>query len=324
MLASPVVGEILSQINTVAGHEAQLGATQGVGNPELAATHAQHLKLQVRLGSAMGSIINSLNTDIRAARAQEALLRQQMEQLRSAVSAENSALMGLQVPQTKARATRTIYEGFLNRATQLANVAGIQEQDASLVSSARPPLSPSAPQGTRLTAVAALLSLVVGVVLACMIERLRSGFSLPEQVEVTLGLPLVAVLPKVPRATLRGRRKGRAGVAFFASLDKLRGQMRALGDGRPKVLMITSALPKEGKSIFAVGLARDAAAAGLRVLLIECDFRCSSLAAQFGLKPGSGLREILSSDILGDNGTAVHEPEPRLHVILGGRAKGDF
>jgi capsular exopolysaccharide synthesis family protein len=323
VIASPMVGELLSQISVVAGHEAQLASTQGPGNPELAAIRAQHHKLQVRLELGMAAVVSSLNTDIKAARAQQELLRQQMEQLRSAVSKENSALMGLQVPQTKARATRSIYESFLNRATQLANVAGIQEQDASLVSSARPPLGPSAPQTTRLVAVAALLSLVIGVAIACMIERLRSGFSLPEQLETTLGLPLVAVLPKVPRATLRGRRRGQAAVAFFASLDKLRGKMRALGEGRPKVIMVTSALPKEGKSAFAVGLARNAAAAGLQVLLIECDFRCSSLAAQFGLRPGPGLREILSSGTLGNTSTVIREPEPGLHVILGGQAKGD-
>jgi capsular exopolysaccharide synthesis family protein len=323
VIASPMISELFSQISTIAGHEAQLASTQGPGNPELAATRAQHHKLQVRLELEMATIVSSLNTEIKAARAQEELLRQQMEQLRLVVSNENSALMGLQVPQTKARATRSIYESFLNRATQLANVAGIQEQDASLVSSARPPLSPSAPQGSRLIAVAGLFSLVLGVALACIIERLRSGFSLPEQLEGTLGLPLVAVLPKVPRATLRGRRKGHASIAFFAALDKLRGQIRAMGEARPKVVLITSALPKEGKSAFALGLARSAAAAGLQVMLIECDFRCPSLAAQFGLKPGPGLREILSGSVLGDISTVVHEPEPQLHVILGGCAKGD-
>jgi polysaccharide biosynthesis transport protein len=323
VISSPMITELLSQISVVAGREAQLASTQGPGNPELASVSAQHRKLQVRAELEMAKIVSSLSADIKAARVQEDLLRQQVEQLRTAVSKENSALMGLQVPQTKARATRSIYESFLNRATELANVAGIQEQDASLVSGARPPLGPSAPQGSRLIAVAALLSLVIGVALACLIERLRSGFSLPEQLEAALGLPLVAVIPTVSRATLRGQRKGRAGTAFFASLDKLRGQIRALGEARPKVVMITSALPKEGKSAFAVGLARSAAAAGLQVLLIECDFRCSSLASQVGLKPGPGLREILSGSMLGDIGTVVHEPEPRLHVILGGNANGD-
>ena len=138
-----------------------------------------------------------------------------MERLRGAVSNENSALIGLQAPQTKARATRSIYESFLNRATQLANVAGIQEQDASLVSAARAPLGPSAPQVARLLIVAALFSLVLGVALACLIERLRNGFSLPEQIEAALGLPLMAVVPTVSArdAARRGAPEGGASLS---------------------------------------------------------------------------------------------------------------
>ncbi len=323
VIASPMIAELLAQVSTVAGHEAQLASTRGSGDPELASVRAQHRKLQARIEAAMSNVVISLSADIKAARDQEELLRQQLEALRTAVSTENSALMGLQVPQTKARATRRIYESFLNRATELANVAGIQEQGASLVSSARPPLSPSAPKTTRLLAVAALLSLVLGVAVACLIERVRNGFSLPEQLETALGLPLVGVIPNAPSAALRGRSKGRAGVIFFASLDKLRGRIRALGEDRPRVVMITSALPKEGKSALAVGLARNAARAGLKVMLIECDFRCPSLARQFGLHPAPGLQEILSSSFLGDISNAVREPEPGLHVILGGNGKGD-
>ena len=75
--------------------------------------------------------------------------------------------------------------------------------------------------------------------------------------------------------------------------------MRALADRRPKVVMVTSALPQEGKSVFAAGLARNAAAAGLRVILIECDFSYPSLAAQFRLQPTPGLCELLSGDFTG-------------------------
>jgi polysaccharide biosynthesis transport protein len=271
----------------------------------------------------MSNVVHSINIDIQAARGQEQLLRQQLERLRSAVSSENSALIGLQAPTTKARATRTIYESFLNRATQLANVAGIQEQDASLVSSARPPLGPSSPQVTRLVAVAAMLSLVLGVAFACLIERLRGGFSVPEQIEGTLGLPLVAVVPKVSTATLRGRRKGRKANAFTASIDKLRGQMRAMGARRPKIVMITSSLPQEGKSEFAVGLARNAAAAGLRVMLIECDFGYPSLAAKLGMKPAPGMCELLSGGLVGNSGDVIQAPEPRLHFIAAGCLKSD-
>ncbi len=323
VIVSPVVGQLLAETAIAIGHEAELATSQGDRNPELAATRAQIQKLQRRTEREMSNVASSIAVEAKAARAQEEALQKQMERLRGAVSAESSAEVGLQALQTNARATRNIYESFLTRATQLANVAGIQEPDASLVASARPPLSPSAPQSGRLLAVSALLSLVLGVGLACAVERMRSGFSLPEQLEDGLGLPLIGLLPNVtPRPFSRSPRT-RALTSFSASLDRLRGQMRVMGEQRPRLVMVTSALPKEGKSMFAAGLARNMAAAGWRVLLLECDLCCPSIAKEFGLKPGPGLFEILSGTMLGQIQDVVREPQARLHVITAGIRIGD-
>ena len=323
VLVSPVIGQLLAQTAVVAGREAQLAASQGPGNPELAAVHAQLRRLQLRTQQEMANVASSLGTEVRTARAQEEALQRQMEQLRAAVSGENSAQVGLQALETRARATRSIYESFLTRATQLANVAGIQEPDASLVSAAQPPLGPSAPKSSRMLGVAAVLSLVIGVALTCVIDRLRGGFSLPEQLEASLGLPLIAIVPEISPKALRKPRKGKAAIVFNASIDKLRGQMRALGEGRPKLVMITSALPKDGKSFFAASFARNAAAAGWRVLLVDCDFGCPVISKTFGLPAAPGLREILAGDVLGDTWSVVHEAAPRLNVITAGRTDRD-
>jgi capsular exopolysaccharide synthesis family protein len=168
-----------------------------------------------------------------------------------------------------------------------------------------------------------MLSLVLGVALACIVDRLRSGFSLPEEFEATLGLPLIGLLPQVSKRTLRSQTRGRAGIAFTASLDKLRAQMRVLGDVRPKVVMVTSPLPREGKSVLAAGLARNAAAAGWKVLLIECDFGCPTLASQFRLKPMAGLSDILSGNILSGSQNVISEPEPGLHLMTAGQSRGN-
>ena len=318
VIVSPVVGQLLAETAIAVGHEAELATTQGDRNPQLAAIRAQIRQLQRRTEHEMSNVAGSLSVEVNAARAQESALQQRMDTLRGAVSGENAAEVGLQGLQTRARATRNIYESFLTRATQLANVSGIQEPDASLVAGARPPLSPSAPRSLRLLALASVLSLVLGIALACAIERLRTGFSLPEQIEIGLGMPMLALLPNVRGRILRGGSKGRAATALSASLDRLRGQLRIMGDERPRMLMVTSALPQEGKSAFASALARNLAAAGWRVLLLECDLCCPSLAVGFGLKPGAGLCDILSGKLLGKLEDVVSEPEPGLHVILAG------
>jgi polysaccharide biosynthesis transport protein len=62
---------------------------------------------------------------------------------------------------------------------------------------------------------------------------------------------------------------------------------------RPKVLLITSALPNEGKSTVAANLARTLALGGARVLLVDGDLRKGTLHKIMGLQPGPGLSELL-------------------------------
>jgi polysaccharide biosynthesis transport protein len=323
VLVSPMIAQLLAQEAAVAGREAQLAASQGGNNPELAAVRAQLRRLQAKVAQEAADIVQSLSTEVKAARAQEETLRRRTDMARDAVGAENAAEVGLQGLQAKARTTRSIYESFLGRATQLANVAGIQEPDASLVSSARPPLGPSAPRPVRYVAAAGALSLALGIGLACFIERVRRGFGSADQLEGSLGLALVGLLPEVSSKACRLRSKGRGALKLTAALDKLRGHLRTLGDARPKLVMVSSSLPQEGKSVFAAGLAANAAAAGWRVLLIDCDFRRPSIASYFGQPLTPGLSEVLKGGMLGDNQTVIREARPCLHVMPAGNAGGD-
>jgi capsular exopolysaccharide synthesis family protein len=323
VLASPMVAQLLDEATAAQGQAAELADTEGSGNPELASVRARAGALEARARDEMATVARSLSVEVAAERAQQAALQQQMEQLRSAVSNENAAQLGLNTLETQARATRNIYESFLSRAAQLANVAGIQEPDASLVSSAEVPLGPSAPQPSRLLAIAGVLSIVLGTIFAVLLDRVRSGFSEPEQIESVVGLPLVGLLPKVRQTRFGRSRGGRAEIALTASLDRLRGQMRVLGEDRPKVVMVTSALPKEGKSVFSAELARNMAAAGWRVLLLECDFCCPSMAGYLGVQSGPGLCEILSGTALGATENLIRRPANNLDVILAGKMRGD-
>ena len=60
----------------------------------------------------------------------------------------------------------------------------------------------------------------------------------------------------------------------------------------PQVILLTSAVPREGKTFFAVALAKNAAAAGCNTLLIDCDLRRPAVAAQLGMSARSGLENI--------------------------------
>jgi len=91
--------------------------------------------------------------------------------------------------------------------------------------------------------------------------------------------------------------------------------------GLARIIMVTSAVPAEGKSTIAMALARSYALSGRRTLLMECDLRQPSLGRELDAKPRAGLLEILTSR----NGSVTlsdciqHEPDTKLSLLLGHR-----
>lgn len=323
VMNSPIIRSLRDQEATVAAREAQLSARLGARAPDLVAARSERAGLQRRLREEMTNTLAGLRSEVAAARAQERSLRERLAALREVVAQDNVAEVRLESLQAEARANRTIYESFLTRATQLANASGIQEADAELVSEAVPAQTPSGPRRGRLLALAFAGSLVVGIILVFMLERLREGFSTPESLESTLGISSIGVLPRVTQRAMNGG-TGTAAAQYGASIARLRGVLQLMStEGRTKIVAITSALPREGKSALAVGLARNAARGGSRVLLVCADMRNPTDDADLGLHKGPGLAEILAGNAIGDGRNVLREAEKRLYVLSSGKLAGD-
>jgi capsular exopolysaccharide synthesis family protein len=312
VLGSSLIQRLREAEASAAAREAEIASRAGARSPDLIAARAQRAGLQARIRQETQNALAGLQNELATARAQESSLRETLNGLRNTVSAEQTAEIQLQQLLAEADANRSIFESFLGRSTQLANVSGIQEADAEIVSPAVPPLAPSAPKKGRALAVIGMIALVIGVGAAVLIERLRTGFRTPEELEAKTGLPVVGVVPKLPRRMRRLVASEARHVDFDAALSRMRGTLQVMHDGRsPQMLIVTSALPAEGKSLLAAGLARNAAEAGLKVLLIDCDMRNPTLASLLDLPSGPGLSDLLQ-------GTMIAGKEPVVRRAPGG------
>ena len=115
--------------------------------------------------------------------------------------------------------------------------------------------------------------------------------------EYVLGGPIIGRIPR-SRALARSGRGTRAlpapeADAFRTVRVNLRRQLELQGT---RSLIVTSAIPGEGKTTLAWNLARIEAAAGSRVLLVEADLRRPSLARSLEANGAAGLSELLASD----------------------------
>src|SRR5262249_54010121 len=143
--------------------------------------------------------------------------------------------------------------------------------------------------------------------------------------ELSLHVP-AEVIGQIPRTRLtqpNGPRRLIAAneqPAFAESFRGLRSFLLFMSNGQndhPKVILITSAIPKEGKTTVASNLARTLAMSGSRVLLIDADVRRGSLHQILGVPLAPGLLEVLNHDILLAQ-AIVPTTEPNLFILPAG------
>ena len=145
----------------------------------------------------------------------------------------------------------------------------------SVVQRADVPLSPVAPRPALNLVLGLLVGLAVGVASACLRDALDTTIGSPAQIQETLRLPTLGLIPYDSDAETRplivqaSPRSGRA-----EAFRQLRTNLQFLDvDDRPRSIVMTSALPNEGKSTTLCNLAIALSQAGMSVALVEGDLR---------------------------------------------------
>lgn len=141
----------------------------------------------------------------------------------------------------------------------------------------------------------ALLGLVAGVVIAALRTRLDNTVRTAEDVGRATGLNLVGSVFSDSRLAKRPTSPALDGQSPGAEAYRtIRMGLRHVGDDPPRVIVVTSALPGEGKTTVALNLALSIAQSGSRVTLIDANLRRPRVAKYLALEELGGLTDVLS------------------------------
>ncbi len=172
---------------------------------------------------------------------------------------------------------------------------------------------------------ALLVSLVVGVALALILEFLDSGFRSVTQIENATGLTVLGATPRLAR---RDRRRpphevaiDRPGSSYSEAVRSIRtALMLSDPDNPPRTVLVTSAVSGEGKSALSLSLAALAARSGQRCIVVDADMRHPTIHSMLGQKNEAGLSEHLAGHAELEDVIEI-EPRSGVHFIsAGGRA----
>jgi len=201
----------------------------------------------------------------------------------------------LRTREAEVLAKRSVFETVLNRYNTVLAQQGSESADARLISAASVPSKPAFPRTNLFLLVSALASIGVGVGIAFVREKFRDR---NPSIEVVAGPVQLRPLGSIPFPEQMTERYGRrvAAAIFWERIRSIRSMLPLSAGG--SVLLITSSLPKEGKSLVAASLAKSFAATGARTLLLDADLRCPTAArAMAQASCTAGLAEVLTNRV---------------------------
>ncbi len=264
------------------------------GYPLMAQLQGQIDEVEAQIAGEVANIKAAIQAEYLAGLEQEKLLGEQLAGLREEVLDLQNRSIQYNILKREVDTNRELYDGLLQRYKEIGIAGGVSTNNISVVDRAlvgykyKPSLARNLLFGL-------LAGLMLGVLLALGVEYLDDTLKSPEDVEKQLGLAVLGIIPMVnpPLTPAKALEDPRS--AFAEAYRSVRTALQFSTDhGVPRVLLVTSATPSEGKSTTAHTLAQNFAQLGKRVLLIDADLRNPSLHRVLKVENGSGLSNYLA------------------------------
>jgi uncharacterized protein involved in exopolysaccharide biosynthesis len=317
---------------------AQAEVQLGPAHPRIKELNSQLRQVQASERQEVDKLAGRIKTEYQAASQRESMLRAALEGQKQAANKLNENAIEYSLLKRDVETNRQLYEGLLQKLKEASVSAGLKSSNIRVVDVARVPLGPARPDKRRNILLALAMGLLGGVVLAFLLEAVDNTVRTPEQAQALSNLPALGIIPASQAAMLRSRsqrlllaknstsRETVELVTYRRPKSDISESYRALrtaillsaSGSPPRVMLITSALPQEGKTTTSINTAVTLAQKGARVLLADADLRRPSIHKVFNIKPKVGLSTVLTGSSKLEN-TITHVPQlPNLFLLPAG------
>ncbi|HUA13867.1 MAG TPA: polysaccharide biosynthesis tyrosine autokinase [Verrucomicrobiae bacterium] len=315
---------------------ADLNTTFGPSYPKLAELNNQLKEIDAQIRAEMKQIASKVRGEYMTSLQRENMLREALEKQKQEENKLNESAIEFNLLKRDADTYRTLYEDLLQKLKEAGVSAGLKSNNFRIVDSARPPTAPIEPNVPRNLLFSIALGLATGVGLAFLLEGLDNTIRTTEQAQMVSGLAALGMIPLGSKASRDPASPKRLVIASSKEAVELITQVRPQSQmaesyralrtslllsnlgSPPKVIMVTSALPQEGKTTTSINCAVVLAQKGVRVLLIDADLRRPSIHKTLGMGPRSGLSNVLTGSTTLEQAISHTPVLPNLSVLPAG------
>jgi len=315
---------------------AELSTQLGPSYPKVTQLNSQLKQIDRELQSETNKAVDHLKGQYLAALQRENMLRGSFEKQKQEANKLNESAIEYSILKRDLDSNRTLYEGLLEKLKEADVTSSLRSNSFRIIDAARVPTSPSEPNIPRNLSFALVLGLISGVGLAFVVESLDNTVRTPEQAQALSGLPALGMIPLGSKSGNYGAAGKRLALTASREVVEMVTQVRPQSQmaesyralrtslllsnlgAPPKVIMVTSARPQEGKTTTSINTAIVLAQKGVRILLVDADLRRPSIHKTLGMGPRSGLSNVLTGSATLQQTIAVSPILPNLFIMPAG------
>ena len=324
VLSDPLIQGYKKQEAQIIVQISELSKKYGELHPRMIQLNSELTAARAKIASEMSQVVQSIKNEYKMAQMQEENLKSALEGQKADTQDFGDRAINYRMLLRDVETNRAMYENMLKSLKTTTATGNLPSTNIQIIYPATVPTAPVSPKKFNNIMLAAGIGLVLGAALALGLENIDTTLKTPEEVEGWLEIPNLAMIPHLDlspgyppkEAPELAMHHGSHPIAS-ESYRLLRTKIHFSTPGRPpRVLLVTSTLPMEGKSMTAANLAIALAKEEGSVLLVDSDLRRPRLHQLFQVPREPGLSNFLVGEI--DDIPAVETKMTNLFLVPSG------
>lgn len=297
ILNGPIVAKLRQREVDARGALARLISIYPDGGSVLVGARAELASIEATMREELDRTRETIRSDLRQAETRAQLLQHRLKDASDRKLVRDLAEVELKGHETYAAAKRSIYEVVLNRYNTLLAEQGFSAADSKVISLATTPTQQAFPKTGLFLTFAGLVSATAAGCAALATDRLRTGVTSLRILSSSFGVRVLGVVPVLGSTTKLLIGATPVYDLFWEQIRAVRNRIIDVRSDESVVVLVTSPLPQEGKSVLAASLARAAANIGISTLLIDGDLHRPSAARVLGVLATNGLGDVMANRV---------------------------